>query len=110
MLLAGVEVRRARRPRPAAGSPVPLPCGCCDAELEPWAATPYLQLALVEESAGDLAKAPKSSRRRSAATETTGALVVASRIETRRGRNAAAARSLARARALDPRSPLFAPG
>jgi hypothetical protein len=78
--------------------------------IEPWAATPYLQRALVEEGAGDLAAARRAvdesiERDR----DDWRPWFVAARIEMRQGDTAAAARSLARARSLDPRSPIFAP-
>ena len=78
-------------------------------QLEPWASSPYLQLALVAEQAGDLA----------AAREWIGGAIlrdpenwrpelVAARIETEQNDIAAAKRALERAAALNPRSPLFA--
>ena len=77
--------------------------------LAPWATSPYLQLALLEEQAGDL---------RSAQSWLDDALdrddrdwrlwLVSARIETKLGSIAQARRSFARARALNPRSPLFA--
>jgi tetratricopeptide (TPR) repeat protein len=74
----------------------------------PWASSPYLQLALVNEQAGALAAAradiveaierdPVDWRLR----------LVAARIETRRGAVEAARRQLAEARRLNPRSPIF---
>jgi O-antigen ligase len=76
--------------------------------LEPWAASPYLQLALLEEQAGDL---------RTARAWLADALdrdarnwrlwLVSARIETELGSIGAARRSLAQAKALNPRSPLF---
>jgi Flp pilus assembly protein TadD len=76
--------------------------------LEPWASEPRLQLALVQEQAGDLA----------AAADSVGAAIdrnpdhwslwlVRARVLTRLGRIAPAEDALARARGLDPRAPLF---
>lgn len=76
--------------------------------IQPWAATPYLQLALVEEQVGELDSArahigeaidrdPRDWR----------LWLIASRIETKTGEVPAARRSLARARELNPRSPLL---
>ena len=76
--------------------------------IQPWAATPYLQLALVGEEAGDLDRAlgwieeaidrdPRNWR----------LWLVGARLETKLGRPGAAERSLRRAIALNPRSPLF---
>lgn len=77
--------------------------------LEPWATSPYLQLALLEEQAGNL---------RSARAWLADALdrddrdwrlwLVSARIETKLGSIAEARRSFARARSLNPRSPIFA--
>jgi hypothetical protein len=77
--------------------------------IQPWAASPYLQLALVEEASGHLANArgwigdaierdPENWR----------LWLVAARLETKAGDIAAAARTLQRAASLNPRSPLFA--
>jgi Tfp pilus assembly protein PilF len=79
--------------------------------IEPWAATPYLQLALVDEASGDLAAARSAiedSIRRDAADWRP--WYVAARIQTDLGEPAAATRSLARAKSLDPLSPLFSDG
>ena len=78
-------------------------------QLQPWAATPHLQLALVEEEAGahELAivwidraidRDPQNWR----------LWLVAARIETAAGNIEEARRRLRRAAALNPRSPLFA--
>jgi hypothetical protein len=77
--------------------------------LEPWATSPYLQLALLDEEAGDL---------RSARSWLQDALdrdqrdwriwLVSARLETKLGSIPEARRSLVRARQLNPRSPLFA--
>ena len=77
-------------------------------KLEPWAATPYLQLALVYEQAGQLAAA---NRAIAAATirdpDDWRLWVVASRLQVKTGAVGEAVRSLRRARALDPLSPLL---
>ncbi len=80
-------------------------------KLEPWAATPYLQLALLDESAGALDRARKEigesiDRDR----DDWRPWLVASEIETRLGEPALASRSHAHARLLDPRSPIFTSG
>jgi tetratricopeptide (TPR) repeat protein len=77
--------------------------------LEPWASSPYLQLALLEEQSGDL---------RAARTRIGEALdrdpsdwrlwLVSARLDVKAGFIGEARRSLAHARALNPRSPLFA--
>jgi hypothetical protein len=76
--------------------------------LQPWAAQPYLQLALVSEQAGRLDVAGTAIRRAIARSPDDWHLwLVATRIQTKQGHIAAAQRSLRRARALNPRSPLF---
>jgi Tfp pilus assembly protein PilF len=77
--------------------------------LQPWAADPRLQLALVNEAAGDLAQA------REEAAEATGKApddwlvwLARARIEARSGRVAAASAALQQARRLNPRAPIFA--
>jgi O-Antigen ligase len=76
--------------------------------IQPWAATPYLQLALVSEAAGDL---PRSRIWIGEAVERNKRdwrlWLVAARIEAKLGRTQAAERNLRRAVALNPRSPLF---
>ena len=77
--------------------------------LQPWAAEPYLQLALVAEQAGRLSVADTAIRRAIArAPDDWHLWLVATRVQTKQGRVAAARRSLRRARSLNPRSPLFA--
>jgi tetratricopeptide (TPR) repeat protein len=77
-------------------------------DVEPWAASPYLQLALVEEQAGSLAAAERRIRQAIHRNATDWRLwLTAARIQTKRGDVGAALRSLARARELNPRSPIF---
>ena len=77
--------------------------------VEPGAATPRIQQALLLESRGDYAAAEEAAL---AATEreTTNwkTWLILSRIEAQRGHVDAALRDFRRARALNPRSPLFA--
>src|SRR6266508_3173715 len=77
--------------------------------IQPWAAAPYLQLALVDEASGQLAAArgwiEKAIHRDS---ENWRLWLVAARLETKSGDVATAERSLRRAASLNPRSPLFA--
>jgi O-Antigen ligase len=78
-------------------------------DLQSWAASPYLQLALVQEQRQDLAAARKWIGEAIERNEIDWRLwLVAARIETKEGDLAAARRSLQRAEALNPRSPLFA--
>jgi hypothetical protein len=77
--------------------------------LEPWAASPYVQLALVAESEGRLAEAHHWIFAAIDRDNTDWrSWYLASRIEREAGLRGAAARSYARARKLNPRSPLFA--
>ena len=80
-------------------------------DVEPWAASPYLQLALVTEQSGDLAAADGWIHGALRRDELDWRLwLVASRIEAKEGRAGVARASLDRAVQLNPRSPLFAPG
>lgn len=77
--------------------------------IQPWAASPYLQLALVEEASGHLASARRwigDAIERD--PENWRLWLVAARLETKAGDIARAARTLERAASLNPRSPLFA--
>jgi O-Antigen ligase len=78
-------------------------------DIEPWAATPYLQLALVDELAGSLRTA-RGWIDQATVRDTSNWRIwlVRARLETEAGAVEAARKSLARARELDPRSPLFA--
>lgn len=74
--------------------------------LEPWAATPYLQLALVAEQRGDLRSAHGFISQALARDTTDWRLwLVAARIDIGRGAIRDARVSLDRARSLNPRSP-----
>jgi hypothetical protein len=77
--------------------------------LQPYAATPRLQLALVLEAAGSLAGAASAARAatRDEPTNWRTWLVLA-RIDARRGRSTSAVRALREARRLNPRSVLLA--
>ena len=76
--------------------------------LQPWAASPYLQLALTAELDGRLRDARRWIRSAIARDEEDWHLwLVAARIETKLGTPESADVSLRRARSLNPRSPLF---
>jgi len=76
--------------------------------IQPWADSPYLQLALLEEQAGDLNRAHSWIRQAIDRDHNDWQLwLVAARIETRLGAVEEAARSLAEAKRLNPRSRLF---
>jgi hypothetical protein len=77
-------------------------------DIQPWAATPYLQLALVSEQAGALQAARTWIEKAIARDPRDWRLwLVSARLETKLGRASAAERSLRRAVELNPRSPLF---
>jgi O-antigen ligase len=77
--------------------------------VEPWAASPYLQLALVLEEAGRLGAARRTIADAIERDRDDWRLwLVQARLETKAGAIRAARRSLRRAATLNPRSPLFA--
>ena len=77
--------------------------------LQPYAATPHLQRALVLEQAGSLDGAAAAARAATADEPTNWRTwFVLARIDARRGSGASAVSALRRARALNPRSPLLA--
>jgi tetratricopeptide (TPR) repeat protein len=77
--------------------------------LQPWAASPYLQLALVREATDDLPGAQAAIEDAIERDPLDWRLwLVRARIETNSGEIAAARESLSRAKELNPRSPLFA--
>ncbi len=76
--------------------------------VEPGAASPRLQQALVLESAGDLAAAAAAARAATERESTNWRLwMVLSRIEAQRGNADAAVRDYEKARSLNPLSPIF---
>ena len=78
--------------------------------IEPWAASPYLQLALTQEASGDLGAASRAIDRSTARDPRDWQLwLTRARIENGLGRYERGAASLARARALNPRSPELEP-
>jgi O-antigen ligase len=79
-------------------------------DLQPWASSPHLQLALVEEQTGDVRAARDSIIDAIDNDPTDWRLwLVRARLETKSARVGPALRSLRRAERLNPRSPLFAP-
>ena len=78
-------------------------------KLQPWAASPYLQVALVREESGDLAGAREAiDDAIDHDPEDWRLWLVLARVETTAGNISAALEALDRAVALNPRSPLFA--
>ena len=79
-------------------------------DAQPWAASGYLQRALVLEHAGLLGRAALDARRATQKEPTNWQTwLILGRIEAERGRESAALEAARRARALNPRSPLFGP-
>jgi Tfp pilus assembly protein PilF len=107
-LLADVEVRRSQADARAGNLRLARSHASDATRIEPWAAAPYVQLALVDEAADRLAAARgaigEAIRRDDADWRT---WWIAARIDRRLGHAAAAEGSLARARALNPRSLLL---
>ena len=78
-------------------------------DLQPYAATPSLQQALIYELQGDLPDALSAARAATAAESTNWRTwLVLSRLEAESGQASASLNAYKRARALNPRSPLFA--
>jgi hypothetical protein len=76
--------------------------------IEPWAAAPYLQLAVVREQAGDLSGARREIGRAIERDSSDWRLwLTRARLDTRAGAIGEARRAYLRARALNPRSLLF---
>jgi hypothetical protein len=76
--------------------------------LEPWAAEPRSQLALIQESAGALAAAGRTiDQAIDRAPDDWSLWLVRARIATRQGDVPEAVSALARARTLNPRAPIF---
>jgi O-antigen ligase len=76
--------------------------------IQPWAASPRLQLALLHEETGEIRRARRDIAAAIARDESDWRLrLVASRLSIKAGDVAAARRALARARALNPRSHLL---
>jgi hypothetical protein len=81
------------------------------AESETWGASGFLQRALVLEQVGRLGPAEVAARRATELEPTNWQLwLVLGRIRAERGNVAPALAAVARARSLNPRSPLFQPG
>jgi Tfp pilus assembly protein PilF len=77
--------------------------------MQPWAASPYLQLALVQEQRGELPQAAGWLRKAIARDPIDWRLwLVEARLDTKRGRILAANQALNRAIELNPKSPLLA--
>lgn len=109
-LLASTKIRDSQAAVLRRDSRAALADALAARNLQPWAASPYLQLALVEEESGRLGTARTWIRESIERDPKDWRLwLVAARVETKLGAIRAATKSLARAKALNPRSTLFAP-
>jgi hypothetical protein len=108
-LLAAMEVRHSQDAANRGDFTAALKDARGAQSLQSWAATPYLQSALVYEQADDLPSAIREIRRALRRDDSDWRIwLVAARLETKAGQIEEARGSLARARELNPRSPLFA--
>lgn len=106
--LAQIGVDRSRAAVRAGDGDAALEHARAATQVQPWAETPLLQLALVEEQAGDIDAALMAISQAVDRTSSDWRLwLVRARIETKAGRPRAAQKSLERARALNPRSQLL---
>ena len=107
-LIADAELRSSQRAAARGDDADALSHAETARKLEPWAASPYLQLALVAQEQNDLPSARAwINEAISRDSENWRPYLVAARIEADAGHTVAARRFLHRAAALDPRSPLF---
>ena len=106
--LADREVRDSRIQALAGNAPAALDAARAAQRLTPWATSPRMQRALVLEGAGDLRAARRTIADAIARDASDWRLwLVAARIERSQGHPVAAAAALRRAKALNPRSPIF---
>lgn len=107
-LLAQIEIESSRAAARRGDTASAISHARTARKIEPWAASPYLQLALANEQAGSYRTARQWLQRAIARDPEDWRLwVVSARIETLAGRIAEARTSLARARELNPRSEIF---
>ena len=108
-LLANMEVRRSQEAVDRGDLVEALDRAESAQSIQPWAATPYLQVALVQELGGQIDEAHASIEHALENDQSDWRLwLVAGRIQTKAGDIAAARQSLAKARELNPKSQLFA--
>jgi hypothetical protein len=107
-LLANMEVRRSQEAVDRGNLVEALDRAESAQSIQPWAASPYLQLALVQELGGRIDEARTSIETALDHDQSDWRLwLVAARIQTKAGDIAAARQSLAKARELNPESRLF---
>jgi Tfp pilus assembly protein PilF len=108
-LLRDSEVRRSQDEAARGRTDAAVSAALRAHALEPWAASPPLQLALVYEAAGDISSAQRWIADAIASDPADWRIrLAAARIETRAGDADEARLQLERAVELNPRSPLFA--
>ena len=110
-LLATMEIRRSQEAVSAGSTATALERAQSARSIQPWAASPYLQLALVYELGGRIDEAKSSIEEALERDDSDWRLwLVAARIQTKAGAIAEARQSLAKAKSLNPKSDLFAGG
>jgi O-Antigen ligase len=110
VLVGATEVRASQRAIEAGRVADAVSDATTAVDAQPWAASGYLQRALVLERAGLLRRAAVDAGRATRKEPTNWhTWLILGRIEAERGREPAALRAARRARALNPRSPLFSP-
>lgn len=110
-LLATTELERSRDAVERGDAKAAAAHALRASEIEPWSPDPRLQLALVQEQAGELRRARASLQQALSRDPIDWRLwLVDARLRTKVGDVSGAAASLARARMLNPRSPLWSGG
>jgi len=107
-LLAAMEVRRSQDAITSGNVVEALDRAESARSIQPWAASPYLQIALVDELGGRIPEARQAIETAISKDDQDWRLwLVAARIQTKAGAIAEARQSLARAEELNPKSSLF---
>ena len=107
-VLATLSIRHSQDAAAANDTAKALDDALAAKSIQPWAASPYLQIALVREQAGQLPEARAAIAEAIERDQVDWRLwLVKARLETRSGLIEQARESLARARELNPRSPLL---
>ena len=110
-VLATMSIRHSQNAAAANNSKKALDDALAAKSIQPWAASPYLQIALVREQAGHLPEAHAAIAQAIDRDPVDWRLwLVKARLETKSGLIEQARESLARARELNPRSPLLSSG
>jgi O-antigen ligase len=110
-LLGEVQLRESQEAARRGDLPAAADAAGAARRLEPWAASPYLQLALIDEEVGDLGGATRWIDDAIARDTRDWRLwLVSARLHTKTGDVGRARQALRRAAQLNPLSPLFAAG